>query len=140
MRYFLDTDSVTHLHIGTPSIVKRASSVGEANFGTTVVSRIEILFGRFESLFKAENAERLLIALERLERSELFLNQMTVVTFDEDAAFEFDRLRKHKKLKKIGRGDLLIACIVLANRGTLVTRNLKDFKLIPTLKLENWID
>ena len=54
------------------------------------------------------------------------------------AQFEF--LLQHKKLKKIGRGDLLIASIALAHRATLVTRNLKDFQLVPGLKVENWAD
>jgi tRNA(fMet)-specific endonuclease VapC len=54
-----------------------------------------------------------------------------VVSIDKAAAEEFDRLRQNKKLKKIGRGDLLIAAITLASRATLVSRNLKDFRLIP---------
>jgi phosphopantetheine adenylyltransferase len=32
------------------------------------------------------------------------------------------------------------ASITLANRATLVTRNLRHFKQIPGLKLENWVD
>ena len=38
------------------------------------------------------------------------------------------------------RADLLIAIIALANHGTLVTRNLKDFRLVPGLQVENWAD
>jgi len=52
----------------------------------------------------------------------------------------FDSLRKNKKLKKIGRRDLLIAAISLAERATLVTRNLKDFRHVPGLQVENWAD
>ena len=54
------------------------------------------------------------------------------------AAAEFERLRANKKLKKIGRRDLLIACIALANRARLVTRNQKDFRQVPGLHVENW--
>lgn len=49
-------------------------------------------------------------------------------------------MRQEKKLKKIGRADLLIASIALAERALLVTRNLKDFKQIPGLHVENWAD
>jgi predicted nucleic acid-binding protein len=56
---------------------------------------------------------------------------------DATAATVFDQLRQNKKLKKIGRGDLLIAAITLANRATLVTRNLKDFRQVPGLQVEN---
>jgi tRNA(fMet)-specific endonuclease VapC len=45
-----------------------------------------------------------------------------------------------KKLRKIGRADLLIAAISLANRATVVSRNLKDFRQVPGLRVENWAD
>jgi tRNA(fMet)-specific endonuclease VapC len=64
----------------------------------------------------------------------------TVFAIDAEAAREFDRLRENKKLKKIGRADLLIAAITLANRATLVSRNLKDFHQVPGLQVENWVD
>jgi tRNA(fMet)-specific endonuclease VapC len=41
-------------------------------------------------------------------------------------------------LKKIGRGDLLIASIALAQKARLATRNLRDFKQVPGLTAENW--
>jgi tRNA(fMet)-specific endonuclease VapC len=63
-----------------------------------------------------------------------------IVPFDASASAEFDRLRSDKKLKKIGRADLLIACIALAHQATLVTRNLKHFEQVPGLRLENWAD
>jgi tRNA(fMet)-specific endonuclease VapC len=53
---------------------------------------------------------------------------------------EFERLLGIKSLRKIGRGDLSIAAITLAHKATLVTRNVKDFKLVPGLRYENWAD
>jgi tRNA(fMet)-specific endonuclease VapC len=41
---------------------------------------------------------------------------------------------------KIGRADMLIASIYLANRAVLVTRNVKHFKQFPDLNVENWVD
>ena len=38
------------------------------------------------------------------------------------------------------RGDLLTACIALAHDATLVTRNTRDFAVVPGLKIENWAD
>ena len=68
------------------------------------------------------------------------LLDITIVRINSAAAAEFDRLRQNKKLKKIGRSDLLIACIALAQRATVVTRNVKHFRLIPDLHVENWLD
>jgi tRNA(fMet)-specific endonuclease VapC len=67
-------------------------------------------------------------------------DSLHLVPLDTLAAAEFDRLRENKKLKKIGRADLLFACIALAQRATLVTRNLKHFRQVPGLQLENWAD
>jgi tRNA(fMet)-specific endonuclease VapC len=79
----------------------------------------------------------LIQAQQRLEETERDLERFTVLDVA-PAAAEFDRLRENKKLKKIGRGDLLIAAIALAHRATLVTRNLKDFVQVPGLQMENW--
>jgi tRNA(fMet)-specific endonuclease VapC len=53
---------------------------------------------------------------------------------------EFDRLLGIKGLKRIGRVDLLIASICLANKATLVTRNVEHFRKVPGLPIENWTD
>ncbi len=46
----------------------------------------------------------------------------------------------HILVEKIGRADLLIAAITLAREATLVTRNVKHFRQVPGLKVENWVD
>src|SRR5207244_944889 len=106
----------------------------------TAITRIEQLQGRFASVLKAEDGEKLLQAQQRLQENETDLARFTVLTIDAAAANELDRLQKIKGLKKIGRGDLLIASITLANNATLVTRNLKHFRLVPGLQMENWAD
>lgn len=41
---------------------------------------------------------------------------------------------------RIGTMDLRIASIVLAHHATLLSRNLRDFRLVPGLRVENWLD
>ena len=101
---------------------------------------MEILEGRFASIKKAANRGELLIAMERLTRDEERLATLDILPVTEAVANRFELLRANKKLKKIGRSDLLIACIALAHGATLVTRNTKDFATIPGLKLENWAE
>ena len=67
------------------------------------------------------------------------LAKFAILVVDAAAANEFDRLRQNKRLK-VGRNDLLITAITLANRTTLVMRNQKDFRKVPGLRLENWVD
>jgi tRNA(fMet)-specific endonuclease VapC len=102
--------------------------------------KIEALRGRHEWLLKAEDGTQLLRAQQGLMHTLRHLALFSIVMFDESAAEEFDHLRQNKKLKKVGRADLLIAAIALANRATLVTRNQKDFRQVPGLPIENWAD
>ena len=136
----LDTNTLTHLFESHPPVVERYEQETD-DIAMAIVSRIEILQGRFAMLLKAANGQELRRAQQRLDQTVKRLAEIpNVIPVDDSVAEEFDHLRENKKLKKIGRADLLIAAITLANRATLVTRNLKDFRLVPGLQVENWVD
>ncbi len=137
--YLLDTDMLSLLWRGHPRVTERVAQARE-DVAIALVTRIEILQGRFSFVLKAENAERLLQAQRRLRESEDDLGRFTVVSIGPTAGDEFDRLRASRRLKSIGRGDILIAAIALAARATLITRNRKDFERVPGLAIENWAD
>jgi tRNA(fMet)-specific endonuclease VapC len=135
--FVLDTDTLSLLFRAHARVTERVAQATE-EVVITLITRIEILQGRFAFMLKAENGERLLQARRRLEESEKDLNRFTILSIDPTAAAEFDRLRQDKKLKTIGRGDLLIAALTLANHATLVTRNRKDFGRVRGLAVEDW--
>jgi len=112
----------------------------DPDVGTTIITKIELLRGRFDFVLKAATGSELLRAQQLLGRTEELLAQILIVPFSEAAADQFDHLRAITKLWKIGRADLLIASIALAHRATLVTRNLRHFKQVPGLTVTNWID
>jgi tRNA(fMet)-specific endonuclease VapC len=138
--HLLDADTLIHLHAGHEKVLARLRQCDDPDVGITIFTKAEILRARYESLLKAEDAERLLIAQARLQRSEKLLSQLMTMAFDQKAAQIFNGLLTQKKIKKIGRVDLLIAGLALANQATLVTRNLRHFRQVPGLKLENWVD
>ena len=138
--YLLDTDTLTHLHFGNSNVVKRLKAVGDLEVGITIITKVEILRGRLDHLLKTETGIDLLKAQELLFRTEELLNELLIVPISQAASLEFDRLRAVSKYRKIGRADLLIASITLANRATLVTRNLRHFQQISGLRVENWVD
>lgn len=138
--YLLDTDTLTHLHFGNSNVVKRLKAVGDLEVGITIITKVEILRGRLDRLLKTETGIDLLKAQELLFRTEELLNELLIVPISQAASLEFDRLRAVSKYRKIGRADLLIASITLANRATLVTRNLRHFQQISGLRVENWVD
>lgn len=136
----LDTDTLTHLFQGHQRTVERFERETD-EVAMTIISRIEILQGRFAMLLKAADGQQLRRAQQLLDETvEHLANIPSVIAIDDAAADEFDRLRQNKKLSKIGRADLLIAAIALAHRATLVTRNVKDFRQVPRLRVENWVD
>ncbi len=138
--HILDTDTLTHLQKGNEKVKARLESANDYEFATTIITKAEILRGRIEFLLKAEDS----IALEKAQRflieSEKLLEQIPIVAFDDDSLKKFDEFRQNSKFRKIGRADLLIASICLANRAVLVTRNVKHFKQFPSLNVENWIN
>lgn len=139
MMFVLDTDTLTHLLLGHPRVTaQRAQATREVVL--TVVTRIEVLQGRFSAVLKAEDGQKLAQAQQRLLQTEKDLEKFNALLVDSSVAAEFDHLRQDKKARRIGRGDLLVAAITLANRATLVTRNEKDFARVPGLRIENWVD
>ena len=138
--YLLDTDTLTHLYAGNSNVVERLNSIAAAEVGITIITKAEVLRGRIDYLIKAETGESLLKAQELFFRTEALLSEILIIPIDRAVSLEFDRLREVSKFRKIGRADLLIASIALTRRSTLVTRNIRHFKQIPGVKLENWVD
>jgi tRNA(fMet)-specific endonuclease VapC len=136
----LDTDALTHFLDGQEKISQRVAAATD-QIAITVVTKYEILRGRFDFLLKAADAEQLLRAMKWLDLSERSLDGFKVMTLDDPASREFEKLLKIKGLKRaIRRPDLLTASIALANKAILVTRNLRHFHLVPGLRSENWVD
>ena len=135
----LDTDTITLLATGHTRVVAMLASSIEP-VATTIITRIEVLRGRFDYVLKAADGDQLQRAQLWLMRSERDLARFGCLPISAASANVFDQLRSQKKLLKIGRSDLLIASIVLANRATLVTRNVGHFRQVPGLRLENWAD
>ena len=139
MLFVLDTNMLSELLKANERIVRRFESVPLADeVVTNTISRFEILRGRYTAILTAADKPQLLLAHERLHSDEIKLSRFRLLPVTPRGADRFEELLQKKKLKKIGREDLLIACIALAHDATLVTRNTKDFTGIPGLKVENW--
>ena len=94
------------------------------------VVKAELLYGARASARVGEN-------LERLER--LFA-LFPSLPFDDVAAAQYGALRTQLRRSgtPIGGNDMLIAAIALSADATLVTRNEKEFRLVPGLRVEVW--
>ena len=135
----LDSDIITLMHAAHPQVARRLEA-NQDDLAITVITLIKVLRGRFDYLMKASSKQQFLHAQRLLRSSAQQLEELPTLFLDETALDHFELLSAKKGIKKIGRADLLIASIALSHGATLVTRNLKHFKLVPKLKIANWVD
>jgi tRNA(fMet)-specific endonuclease VapC len=74
---------------------------------------------------------------ERLAKFFDFLTEWEIVPFDALAADRFVGLRRQRV--RIGTQDLKIASVALVREALLLSANLRDFRLVPELRVENWL-
>ena len=138
--YILHTDMLSHLHIGNQNVIQAIQHLTDAEVGTTIVTKIEMLRGRIDYILKAQPGSDLLKAQQRFHRTEELLAQIPVFAITEGAVKHLVQLADNSKLRKIGRADLIIASIVISHQATLVMRKLRHFKQISELTVINWVD
>jgi tRNA(fMet)-specific endonuclease VapC len=68
-------------------------------------------------------------------------SRLAVMPWSARAADEYSRLRTflERQGTPIGAMDLMIAAHALAENAVLVTNNLREFRRVPNLRLENWM-
>jgi tRNA(fMet)-specific endonuclease VapC len=131
MRYALDTNACVDYLNGTyPNVVTRiqASRVEDLCVSSVVVA--ELRYGAERSTRKERNHERL----------DALFTELRCVSFDAEAARLFGgiRTRLERRGRPIGPYDLQIAAHALALDLTLVTDNVREFRRVRGLRVENW--
>lgn len=135
--YVLDTDILTLFEKKHPAVMAHVKEHDPRELAITVLSVEEQLSGWYTAVRKAKRPEQLARAYRELARIVRFLSRTQIIEYDEAAMRRYEQLRKQKV--KIRRMDLRIAATVLEQTAaTLVTRNLRDFKQVPGLQIEDW--
>ena len=131
MKYMLDTDTFSHMVNDMPQVLQRYAKVLEDEVGLSIISYGEIMFG--------VNKQR--PGASKLQRIEYLLDQTPVVLMDEDVARCYGEIRTALELsgKPIGPNDTWIAAHALSLGVTLVTGNVREYKRVAGLKVENWL-
>lgn len=134
--YLLDTDILSNLLRRAPSttlITKLASVPAEQQF-TSSITLGELFYGAHRL------RERSADLLRRLE--ETVLPNLPVLPFDASAARLYGAVRAdlERRGTPIGDADMRIASIALAGSLTVVTGNVRHFRHVPDLAVENWLE
>jgi tRNA(fMet)-specific endonuclease VapC len=137
-RYVLDTDHVSLILRGDLRLQARVAQ--EFDVFTTVVTFQEVFNGWMARINQAKSGENFVELYTRLHRSIDYFKQTEILNFDQAADLAFrSLLKQNPPLRKVRlERDLRIAAIALSQNATVVTRNYRDFELVPGLKLMNW--
>jgi predicted nucleic acid-binding protein len=133
--YLFDTDILSHLAKRRRSsiLIERLRSTPPAAQFTSAVTVGEIYAG----IYRTETRASLLRYYE-----ERVFPQLTVLDYERESAKVFGWIKS--VLEKQGRprsdADLQIAAIAVQHHLTLVTGNVKHFKGIAGLAVENWFE
>jgi len=134
--YVLDTDIVTLFRGGHARVCQHVGSHAPAELAITVLTVEEQLTGWYGLLRRVKQPPQLAWAYQQLADSVRFFSLLPILSYSLSAISCYDRLRAlNLNVRKM---DLRIAAVVLENGGVLVSRNLRDFRRIPNLTVEDW--
>ncbi len=132
MYYLLDTNICIYIiKKHSPEILKRFRKHSPQDVAISTITLFELQYGVEKSQYRQRSED----ALAK------FLLPLNLIDLDHLAAVEAAAIRAQleKKGISIGPYDLLIAGLARSRDMTLVTNNIKEFKRIVGLRLENWV-
>lgn len=134
--FALDSDTVSLLEKGHPTVLARIASHSPSDISVPVIVVEEALRGWYSMIRKAKTPRQLAIGYDELASAVSVLSGIRILRYSEAAIARFHDLLK-KKLN-VRANDLRIAAIALEHNATVVTRNVRDFIVIPGLTVEDW--
>ena len=130
--YLLDTNIFIDMLRRPDSVAfKHLVPLKPDNVGISAITLAELEYGVHKSANPSRNGQLLIEACTPL----------TILPFDNAAASAYGWVRSHLEAKgtPIGPMDTLIAAHALSIDATLVTNNMREYKRIKGLRLENWL-
>jgi tRNA(fMet)-specific endonuclease VapC len=131
MRYMLDTNACIALIKRKPAAaIRRFTSLLPGDVGLSSITLAELRYGVAKSAVVEKNAEALTEFLVPLE----------IADFGPAAAEAYGRIRAEleKAGMPIGPLDTQIGAHAVSLGAVLVTNNVREFRRIPGLKVEDW--
>jgi tRNA(fMet)-specific endonuclease VapC len=130
-KYMLDTNICIYIIKNKPLGVKeKLSLITPEDICLSSVTVSELFYGAEKSQYSQKNKEAL----------ENFLINFNIMDYGYEASKAYGKIRAHleKTGDIIGAMDLMISAHALSLRTILVTNNIKEFKKVEGLKIENW--
>ncbi len=128
MRYLLDTNIVSRALRGDVRVRRGIARRARRGIAVSAVTVAELAYGSLKHPDPVHHREAW----------QAFVGAFEVLPFDERAGHEHARIRFHLRQAPIGERDLLMAAIALPRRLVIVTNNVREFRRVPGLAVEDW--
>lgn len=137
--YLWDSNILRHFTQNHPNLNSHLERVSWQDVALPSVVVAEVLRGRSEFALKAL-PEQAAFANQQLMATLRLIQRFRIIEFDAECAMVLQAMHKRIKTKK-RYPDVMIAAMATTKNLIVVTRNQKHFAdLLPSTRLENWID
>jgi tRNA(fMet)-specific endonuclease VapC len=131
LKYLLDTNIVIYVLKRRPKEVLAMFNANASRMAISSITLSELFYGAEKSLNTDKN----------LEAVEEFVSHLDVLPYDAKASQHYGQIKAalEKKGQIIGENDIHIAAHARSHGLILVSNNVREFKRVPNLVLENWV-
>ncbi len=132
LQYMLDTNICIYVIKNYPPKLRERFNRLAEQLCMSSVTLAELVYG-------AEKSAR---RLENLQAVEQFSARLEVLAFSPKAAVHFGQIRADVERlgKPVGPLDMLIGAHARAEGLIIVTNNVREFRRLPGVRVENWVD
>jgi tRNA(fMet)-specific endonuclease VapC len=131
LKYLLDTNIVIYVLKRRPKEVLDIFNANASRMAISSITLSELMYGAEKSLNTDKN----------LEAVEEFVSHLEVLPYDAKASQHYGQIKAalEKKGQIIGENDIHIAAHAISHGLILVSNNVREFKRVPNLALDNWV-
>ncbi|SHE48018.1 tRNA(fMet)-specific endonuclease VapC [Psychroflexus salarius] len=131
MKYLIDTNVCIHFFRGKFSLIDSFETVKLSNCAVSEITLAELIFGAENSSNPKKNYKLIDKFTERTK---------ILPIYNAIGIYAKEKVRLRKKGEMISDFDLLIGSTAISNDLIMVTENVKEFKRINGIRIENWVN
>ena len=131
MKYLLDTNICIHFFRGKFNLIEKFQEIRLVNCAISEITLAELVFGAENSANPKKNYKLIDGFSEEVKILPIY-NAINI--------YAKEKVRLRKTGDMISDFDMLIGATAIANDLIMVTENLKEFKRISEIRIENWIE
>jgi tRNA(fMet)-specific endonuclease VapC len=129
--FMLDTDICSYIIRENPKELKDAFIAHQNDLiCISIITYAELIYGALNNPSK-----------QLQKKLEQFISLVQIIDWTENSAHQYAKIRQVLTTNgtPIGNIDMMIAAAALASDAELVTNNKKHFRIVPNLKIADWV-